>query len=79
MKITLEQLRSLAQSTINTRPAEIDCDQWLERVAAYLEAARIDGPMPEELAEVGRHIDVCPACREELEAMLASMPDESSM
>ncbi len=77
MKISLEQLRLLAQSTINTRPAEIDCDQWLERVAAYLEAMRLNGPMSEDLAEVARHIDVCPACREELEAMLASMPNES--
>ena len=73
MRITLEQLQSLAQATISTREIEIDCDEWLERVAAYIESARSGGPMDDALADVRRHIDVCPACREELEAMLAAM------
>lgn len=49
------------------RPAgpSIACQQWVELVTDYLEDA-----LPAELrAEVDRHLDECPHCREYLEQM----------
>ncbi|MCP3904333.1 MAG: zf-HC2 domain-containing protein [Planctomycetes bacterium] len=70
MKLTPAQIRELARATASTRPQEIDCDEWLERVAAYLDVLREGRPVPPELADVAHHIEVCPDCRAELEVML---------
>lgn len=73
MNLTPEQLRELARATLHTRPDEIGCDDWLARVGAYLELALAGRPIPDELRPVGEHLDLCPECAEEFEAMKAAL------
>ncbi|RNC81209.1 MAG: hypothetical protein ED559_05255 [Phycisphaera sp.] len=70
MKYTIDQLRGLARATAETRPDEIDCDEWLARVAAYIEARSDEAPLDPEMAAVEQHVKVCPDCRAELEALM---------
>lgn len=73
MKYTLAQLRQLASMTAATETAEIDCDEWLGLVGRYVESVRSGRLPPEELAGVVQHVEVCPDCREELEALLRTL------
>ena len=76
MEPTREQLAALARQLASTAPEEIDCEAVLDRVAAYLEAKRSDMAIPPELEAVGQHLEVCPSCFEEFQALVrAASPD----
>lgn len=60
----------LLQSVAHTADEEIDCDAFLERVGAFLEHQREQGRLSPELRQVAQHVEVCPECREELEALV---------
>lgn len=70
MKLTIDQIRDLAQATVETRPDEIDCEEWLSLVAAYIEAQGAGAPLGPDMAAVEQHVKVCPDCRAELEALM---------
>lgn len=70
MKLNQDQIRKLAQATVETRPEEIDCDQWLDKVAGYVEAVANGQPVPSEYQPVADHLAVCPECSEEFDAMI---------
>jgi hypothetical protein len=53
-----------------TEPFEIDCDEFLARVAPFLELVAADRDIPLELRHVAQHLAVCPQCKEEFDALL---------
>lgn len=63
----LERLLSLVSAT---RAEEIDCDEFLARVGAYLERLNTSALDQQDVMEVRQHLEVCPECREEFEALL---------
>ncbi len=65
-------LEQLARAIVATRPDEIDCDEWLARVGRLIELDRAGTPIPPELDIVRQHLEVCPDCAEEYEALLAA-------
>ena len=71
MKPTTEQLRELLRVVAATRPQEIDCEQFLTRVAAYLESLG-EQALPPELDVVAQHLEVCPECSEEFDALVSA-------
>ena len=73
MEPTREQLAALAAQLASTAPEEIDCAAVLHCVAAYLEATRSGRELPPELAAVGQHLEVCPSCLDEFEALLRAV------
>lgn len=73
MKPTREMLEKLLQSIAATRPAEIDCDEWLTRVGRLIDIMQQDETVPADLAPVLQHIEVCPECREEFQMLLAAL------
>ena len=78
MKPSREQLRDLLRTVAATEPKEINCEELLASVGAYLESAAPGGELPRELELVAQHLDVCPDCREEYEALVVahkSLPD----
>lgn len=75
MEPTREQLADLARQIAATRPEELDCDAVLERIAAYLEADAAQGRQSPELAAVGQHLEICPNCRAEFEALLRALDE----
>ncbi len=70
MEPSREQLAALARQLASTAPEEIDCEAVLDRVATYLAATRSDMPLPPELDAVGQHLEVCPSCLEEFQALV---------
>ncbi len=70
MEPSREQLAELAQQLASTAPEEIDCDAVLERVAAYLEAKESDVALTPELEMVRQHLEICPDCLEEFQALV---------
>ena len=67
---TREQLQALLRLIAMTAPEELDCDQVLERVGALLESLVEGEEPPRRLAAVAQHLEVCPECREEFDALL---------
>lgn len=70
MEPTREQLAALARQVAATVEDEIDCEAMLGRMAAYFEAGGRPADLAPELAKVRQHLEVCPQCREEFEALL---------
>lgn len=73
MELGPEQWRELARAILATRSEEISCDEWLERVGAYLELVLQGRPIPDALRPVGEHSASCPECAEEFEALLRAV------
>ncbi len=69
MKPAEEKLRELLILLDATEAEEIDCDEFLDRVAAYVDHVNAE-ELPQALRTVSQHASVCPECREELEALL---------
>ncbi len=76
MEPTREQLAALARQLAATAPEEIDCEAVLDRVAAYLETRRPDEGLPPELEAVRQHLEVCPPCLEEFQALVRAVASE---
>jgi hypothetical protein len=70
MKPNEEQLADLARMLDCTEEVEIDCDELLARVAAYLESVSGGAVLTETLRQVGRHLALCPECYEEFVALV---------
>lgn len=73
MALSLEILKSLVQVTFLKREAEIDCDACLSQVDQFAEKVLANKEIPEALALVQEHLEVCAECREEYEALLAAL------
>ena len=70
MRPNEEQLKKLAQLLDATVEHEIDCDEMLDRVAAYLKALTDKSALPDRLQQVAQHLSICPECREEFRALI---------
>ena len=70
---TDENLRVLAEVLRITRPDELTCDEWLDRVGAYAEAVAAGAAKPPGSELIDHHLEICPECREEFEALLAAL------
>ena len=73
MKLDPEKYRDLAGFLLKTRPEEMTCDEWIDRVAEYAELVLAGHAIPSSLDDVVRHIDLCPECAEEFQAILAAL------
>ena len=72
-RLTPGQLRALAGLLLNTGPDELTCDEWLDRVGGYAEAAAAGTPAPAGSELVARHLTVCAECHEEFDALVAAL------
>lgn len=65
MALNQNQIRGLLRATQETHDVEIDCDEFLARMAALVEA-RVEGrPIAESLKLAEAHERLCANCREE--------------
>jgi len=69
MKLDPETIRKLAKLTLETKPDEITCDDWVHRVGEYVEATERGEELEERLRVVEAHTVQCTHCAEELEAL----------
>lgn len=70
MNTTSDKIRELLRQAIATEPAEIDCEELLARVGAFVESATKGAELPAELRIVAQHLEICPECKEEIDALL---------
>ena len=75
MKLDPESIKALLAATLETRPQEIDCLEWLDKVAGYAELRTRGEAIPAALELVHQHLTVCPECTEEFEALLDLLDD----
>jgi hypothetical protein len=75
MKPESERYRDLARLLIKTRPDDMTCDEWLDRVSAYAETVLAGRSVGPAFADVERHMEHCPGCCEEFNALLAALRD----
>jgi len=65
-----EEFQKLLKMIANTKEVEFSCDDVYHLLDQYSEAV-VQGKNAEELMPlVEHHIDICPDCREEFEALL---------
>ena len=72
-RLTADQLHDLAGVLGQTRPDEITCDEWLDRIAGYTDCRLAGPPPPDGAALIEHHLAICPECKEEFEALLAAL------
>lgn len=72
MKPTDEQLCELARVLNATADQEIDCAEFLDQVAPYVQALTRRADLAKELRQVAQHLEVCPECQEEFAALLSA-------
>lgn len=70
MRLTDDQLRALARALERTEDHELDCDEYLNRLAAYAELRALGEPVPESFAPVLAHERLCANCAEETQALI---------
>lgn len=78
MALDPEKIRKLARMTLETRPEEIGCGDWIHRVGAYVEATRRGRVLDERLLVVERHVKACPSCAAELEVLRKLVAEEEA-
>lgn len=65
-----EKLDLLLDLVVNTAPEEIDCEEVMHRLAAYVEAKAQDSASEApKFAVLKQHLEVCHECVEELELL----------
>jgi hypothetical protein len=72
-KFNLKHLQDLAGVLLRTQPVELTCDELLSKIAPFAEAILKSGMAPEDSALIQQHLDICPECQEEFEALLAAL------
>ena len=76
MSLTREELKKLLGLVDITGAEEIDCTEFLHRVAGYVERLAPDGTPPAGYEDVALHLRVCPECCEEFEALCRALREE---
>ncbi|MFG0257875.1 MAG: hypothetical protein ACF8GE_08245 [Phycisphaerales bacterium JB043] len=76
MEPTEAQLEALTRLLACTEDEEIDCHAFIESLCEYVESGgAVDGneELNKRLRLVRQHMDVCPACREEYDAVMRAL------
>jgi len=73
MTLDLDTLKQMAREIITTRPDEIGCDECFEQLDRFVEMELAGKNAAEAMPLVQDHLERCPDCREEFEALLAAL------
>lgn len=73
MKLSAEQTRALLNSVAAAKQDEVDCDGCFEHLSEFVELELAGAEIPEALGKVQRHIDQCPCCKDEHNALLEGL------
>jgi hypothetical protein len=70
MELNPDQLKKIVRGVLMTRPDEIGCDECFERLDHFVEEVLAGKNAAEAMPLVQDHLDRCPECREEFEALV---------
>ena len=71
-------LRELLRLVDRTAAREIDCEEFLHRSAALVEATADAEQLPPGWPDLIQHLSICPECEEEFQALRRAIRGESS-
>ena len=78
MPLDKQQVKVLVSAVADTREDEINCDECLAGMAEFAERQLVGAEIREALKQIQAHIDFCPECAEEYEALLEAVSAASS-
>ena len=78
MRLREPHIRSLLLASRETHDVEIDCEQFLVLMPAYVEARLAGRPLDESLEKAHAHEKLCANCSEELVALLEMVGNPTS-
>jgi hypothetical protein len=67
------QIESLLRLLSITREHELNCNEFLDKVAEVAEWEFAGKPIPDELEAVRHHLALCTECGEEYEALITAL------
>jgi hypothetical protein len=70
MKITTDQAKKMLQMIENTQDSELTCDEVLDLLDQYAEMALRGEDVTAFFPLVKHHLEMCPDCKEEFEALM---------
>lgn len=70
MAMTSDQAKKMLRMIENTQEEELSCDEVFGLLDVYAEMALRGEDVTEHLPLVKHHLDMCPDCREEYEAVM---------
>ena len=73
MKLSSETIQKMLNSIRSTRDHELDCDHCYEELDLFIEMKLNGKNAAEAMPLVQEHLDRCPACKEEYEALLEAL------
>lgn len=73
MALDRDTLKKVVALALMTRDEEINCDECLLDMAQFAETELAGRDVPEALAVVQHHLDLCGPCREEYRALLGAL------
>lgn len=73
MMLTQQQFAGLLQMVLTVEPDALGCDDCFGRVAEYAEYQLAHRELPVALQAIGTHLQQCPCCRDEYQALLEGL------
>jgi len=75
MALTRDTLKNILKASLKAGPAEqvIGCDECLELIDQFAERVLAGKEIPEALRLVQFHLESCPPCKDEFEALLIAL------
>jgi predicted anti-sigma-YlaC factor YlaD len=73
MKLSSETIQKMMSSIRSTREEELDCDHCFDELDRFIELKLSGKNAAEAMPLVQEHLDRCPPCREEYEALLEAL------
>jgi hypothetical protein len=79
VQLDASQTRRLLQAIYATRPDEVSCDECFEMADLYAEIVLAGADPTQVLPMIEDHLNRCPGCREEFEALIDALRAISEM
>jgi len=73
MPLTKDQIQTLVGLIATTQPDNISCDECLGKVGEFAERALDGRELSEGMKVIERHLQQCPCCHDEYEALLIAI------
>lgn len=72
-KLSKEQVQILVGLIATAEPDSINCDECFGRIGEFAEMALEGREIPEGMQVIQRHLEQCPCCKGEYEALLDAL------
>ena len=73
MPLSNQQIDTLLNLVATTGEDELDCDGCFDHVSQFVETKLANRTLCESMLLVENHLQNCPCCKDEFEALLAAM------